>query len=110
MKIKRMSAEPGTKFSEFLKADKQKQVMHPKASLRSSSSKQVRDGDRLMLKNKLNSRAVSAGHWQTFLEDRNLTAAERLQKIRETAQVMESKAIRMELKLQKIGEPAQRPT
>jgi hypothetical protein len=49
-----------------------------------------------MMKSKLNSRAVSAGDWQTFLQDKSLTAAERLQKIRETAHLMEDKALRLE--------------
>ncbi|MFO0118141.1 MAG: hypothetical protein ACK521_11195 [bacterium] len=48
------------------------------------------------MRNKQAGRAVSAGDWQAFLNDKKLTAAQRLQKIKETAQVMEDKALRME--------------
>ena len=82
-KIRRISALPpkSKKFTDFLKADKQKAVIHPKKSLRSLHSAETRDGDRLMMKNKQNSRAVSAGDWQNYLGDKNLTTAERMRKI-----------------------------
>jgi len=85
-KVRRISALPpkSKKFTDFLKADKQKAVLHDRKSLRSNHSKE-RDGDMLMMKNKQNSRAVSAGDWQTYLDDKNLTADERLKKIKESA-------------------------
>jgi len=78
-KVKRISGLPpkSKKFSEFLKANKEKAVMHPKESLRSNNElpPSVRDGDRLMMRNKSASRAVSAGDWQIFLNDKKLTSA-----------------------------------
>ena len=77
-KVKRISALPpkSKRFTEFLKANKEKAVIHPKNSLRSLNehTQSFRDGDRLLMRNKLNSRAVSAGDWQTFLSDKKLTA------------------------------------
>jgi hypothetical protein len=76
MKVRRISALPpaSKKFTEFLKADKQKAVMHPRQSLRSLHTPD-REGDRMMMKNKLNSRVVSAGEWRNFLGDKDIPAA-----------------------------------
>lgn len=49
-----------------------------------------------MVGNKRNSRSVSAGDWQTYLNDKKLTPEQKFQKIKETAQIMEKKALRME--------------
>lgn len=49
-----------------------------------------------MIKNKLNSNSVEPGDWQAYLVDRNLTPQQRFQKIKESAQVLENKALRME--------------
>ena len=49
--------------------------------------------------NKKNSRSVTAGDWQAYLTDKKLTPEQKFQKIKETAQIMEKKALRMEYQL-----------